>query len=149
VWGIDRDKCVGIQPAPLSPVGSAVCGGAAIELIKTGLGDSVGCLAIDDAMRFNPPLDTFAVGVTSAPIDARLQEIAREIAREHLSRGLFSLGTRLTGFLTFLHPRPSQRPAQRLELTLIDGGKAAGRRLSASTVNRNTPPPSHPNHLSS
>jgi integrase/recombinase XerD len=39
-------------------------------------------------------------------------------------------------FLTFLRRRPSQRPAQRLGLTLIDGGKAAGRRLSASTVNR-------------
>ena len=39
-------------------------------------------------------------------------------------------------FLAFLRRRPSQRPAQRLGLTLIDGGKTAGRRLSASTVNR-------------
>jgi len=39
-------------------------------------------------------------------------------------------------FLSFLRRRPSQRAAQRLGLSLIDGGEAPGRRLSASTVNR-------------
>jgi integrase len=39
-------------------------------------------------------------------------------------------------FLSFLRRRPSQRSAQRLGLTLIAGGEAPGRRLSAPTVNR-------------
>ena len=64
-----------------------------------------------------------------------LQQLFTFLASEQLAWQAFEPADALR-LLTFLRRRPSQRPAQRLGLTLIDGGTAAGRRLSASTVNR-------------
>src|SRR5438128_3047820 len=64
-----------------------------------------------------------------------LQQLFTFLASEQLAWQAFEPADALR-FLTFLRRRPSQRPAQRLGLTLIDGGEAPGRRLSASTVNR-------------
>ena len=60
-----------------------------------------------------------------------LQQLFTFLAGEQLVWEAFGPADALR-FLAFLRRRPSQRPAQRLGLALIDGG----RRLSASTVNR-------------
>jgi integrase/recombinase XerD len=64
-----------------------------------------------------------------------LQQLFTFLASEQLVWQAFEPSDALR-FLAFLRRRPSQRPAQRLGLTLIDGGVAPGRRLSAATVNR-------------
>ena len=64
-----------------------------------------------------------------------LQQLFTFLAGEQLVWQAFEPAAALR-FLAFLRRRPSQRPAQRLGLTPIDGGQAPGRRLSASTVNR-------------
>jgi integrase len=64
-----------------------------------------------------------------------LQQLFTFLASEQLAWQAFEPAAALR-FLTFLRRRPSQRPAQRFGLTLIDGGEVPGRRLSAATVNR-------------
>jgi len=64
-----------------------------------------------------------------------LQNLFTFLAGEELEWQAFRPADAL-GLLAFLRRRPSQRAAQRLGLTLITGGEAPGRRLSASTVNR-------------
>jgi integrase/recombinase XerD len=64
-----------------------------------------------------------------------LQQLFTFLASEQLVWQAFEPADALR-FLAFLRRRPSQRPAQRLGLTLVDGGEAPGRRLSAATVNR-------------
>ncbi len=64
-----------------------------------------------------------------------LQQLFTFLAAEHLAWQAFEPPDAVR-FLTFLRRRPTQRPAQRLGLTLLAGGEAPGRRLAASTVNR-------------
>jgi integrase/recombinase XerD len=64
-----------------------------------------------------------------------LQQLFTFLASEQLAWQAFEPADALR-FLAFLRRRQSQRPAQRLGLTLLDGGEAPGRRLSAATVNR-------------
>ena len=64
-----------------------------------------------------------------------LQQLFTFLASEQLAWQAFEPADALR-FLAFLRRRQSQRPAQRLGLTLVDGGEAPGRRLSAATVNR-------------
>jgi integrase/recombinase XerD len=54
-----------------------------------------------------------------------LQQLFTFLASEQLAWQAFEPADALR-FLTFLRRRPSQRPAQRLGLMLIDGGKSSG-----------------------
>src|SRR5258708_39091693 len=64
-----------------------------------------------------------------------LQKLFTFLASEQLAWQAFEPADALR-FLAFLRRRQSQRPAQRLGLTLVDGGEAPGRRLSAAPGNR-------------
>jgi hypothetical protein len=60
--------------------------GVQVKLRTSRLSKSELRNAVTEALQFRPPLATF---VTTAPTDARLQEVARETTRDHLAKGLF------------------------------------------------------------
>jgi tetratricopeptide (TPR) repeat protein len=55
---------------------------------------------VDKALTFSPPLDVYIV-LTTAPNDAGIQKVAREITIAHKKLGLFEV--RVTGWDTFRH----------------------------------------------
>jgi tetratricopeptide (TPR) repeat protein len=55
---------------------------------------------VEKARTFQPPLDVYVV-VTTAPNDASIQKIAREISQEHKKIGIFEV--RVTGWDTLRH----------------------------------------------